>query len=99
MKKILLFSTVILLSLASFAQKYDDVKKYLLLGQYDEAKKEVDKGMANPKFTAKPDAYILKATVYAGLANDPKNAAQADQYRDEAYAAYLKYKELSPGLD
>lgn len=68
------------------------------MNNYDEAKKSVDKGMGDAKFTSKPEAYILKATVYAGLAGDPKNAAQANQLRDEAYAAFLKYKELDPTL-
>lgn len=99
MKKLLLSATIILLAMASNAQKYDDVKKYLLLGSYDEAKKEVDKGMANAKFTSKPDAYILKAAVYSGVASQPKDAANAVQYREEAWAAYQKYKELQPGLD
>lgn len=98
MKKIILALTVIALATGVQAQKYKDIADKLLLGQYDEARKQVDKGMGDAKFTSKPDAYILKTAVYTGLASNPANAAQAGQLRDDAYAAFLKYVEMQPDL-
>lgn len=98
MKKIPLLLTMLSFALLGKAQSYDNIKQAILLGQYDNAKKDLDKGMTNAKFTSKPEAYVLKATVYAALAEDPKNAATADQFRDEAYTAFTKYKEMQPDL-
>ena len=98
MKKIILALTVIALAIGVQAQKYKDISDKLLLGQYDEARKQVDKGMGDAKFTSKPEAYILKTAVYTGLASNPANAAQAGQLRDDAYAAFLKYVEMQPDL-
>lgn len=98
MKKTSFLLTMLGLAIFGQAQKYDDIKTKLFVNQYEEAKKDIDKGMANPKFAAKPEAFILKATTYAAVADDPKNAAQADQLREDAYAAFTKYREMEPGL-
>ncbi len=54
---------------ASVAQNYDPVKTLVMLNQFDKAKTDIDKAFNNPKYTAKPEAYILKAIVYSSLAN------------------------------
>ena len=41
----------------------------MILQQYKKAKEDLDKNMGNAKFTSKPEAYLLKAAVYAGLGN------------------------------
>jgi hypothetical protein len=97
MKKTTFFlTTVMAFAIAGHAQSYDAIKTNILVNQFDEAKKSVDKGMTNDKFKSKPEAYILKATVYAALADDPKYAAQGDQLRQEAFEAFNKYKEMQP---
>lgn len=96
MKKTTFVLTMLMFALFTKAQNYDGIKNNILFGKYDDAKKDLDKGMTNPKFTAKPEAYALKATIYAALADDPKNAATADQLREEAYAAFTKYREMQP---
>ncbi len=98
MKKYFFLLTMIVLAVAVNAQKYEDVKKLLILGKLSDAKQEVDKGMSNPKFTAKPEGYLLKATVYSDLALDPAQAAQSAQLREEAYNAFQKYRELDPKM-
>src|SRR5688572_9652612 len=68
MKKILFVAAISLGSLAVSAQSYESVKVMVQLMQYDKAKVDLDKGMSNTKFSGKPEAYILKATTYGGLA-------------------------------
>lgn len=96
MKKTTFVLTMLTFALLTKAQNYDGIKNNILFNKYEDAKKDLDKGMTNPKFTAKPEAYILKATIYAALADDPKNAAQAEQMREEAFAAFTKYQEMQP---
>lgn len=98
MKKTTFLLTMLAFAIMGQAQKYDDIKNKLFVNQYAEAKKDIDKGMENPKFASKPEAFILKATTYAAVADDPANAAQADQLREDAYAAFLKYREMQPDL-
>jgi len=96
MKKFSFLLMIVLVAVAAKAQKYDDVRNMLALGKYADAKKELDKGMTNAKFTSKPDAYILKASVYGHMALD-STQPQA-QLRDEAHAALMKYMEMDPAL-
>ena len=82
------------------AQGIDDVKKYVILGQYKEGKTELDKAMANAKFSAKPEAWMLKTAIYAYMALDDKekNTTLKDQLALEAYNAFKKYMEMEPAL-
>lgn len=83
------------------AQSYEDIKQMMLLNQYKKAKEDVDKRMTNAKFTAKAEAYILKATIYGTLAGDsatsltPEGAA----LQAEAEAALKKYMEMEPSME
>jgi hypothetical protein len=100
MKKFFLLSTMILLAFFVKAQKYEPIKQLLILNQYKKAKEDIDKEMTNAKFAAKPEAYILKATVYAGMANDSaiRNTPEAEKLVTEAEAAFAKYREMQPDL-
>jgi hypothetical protein len=100
MKKALLFVTTSLSFFLVSAQKYEDIKNLLLFNKYAQAKTDLDKGMANAKFTAKAEAYILKTTVYAGMsmADGTKGTPQAEQLTTEAEAAFKKYKEMDPEM-
>lgn len=93
MKRNLFFVTMLMPALFVKAQGYKEISDKLLLSQYKEAKTELDKRMTNAKFISKPDAYILKTAVYAGLAIDTLNP-QRDQLLSDAEAAFLKYKEM-----
>ena len=72
----------------------------LALNQVRKAKEEVDKGMTNAKYNSKPEAYILKASVYAMLALDPtvKGTPEALTLTKEAEEAFAKYREMQPDL-
>ena len=80
----------------AMAQTYEDVRNLLVLGQVKAAREKLDQGMAKPKFAAKPEAYILKATVYGYLLNDSSLASQHGQLEQEAIGAYEKYLEMDP---
>jgi hypothetical protein len=100
MKKFFLLSTVLLLAFFIQAQNYEAIKTMVTLQQYSKAKTDLDKAWSSAKFISKPEAYMLKTSVYAGLANDPsvKGTPAAEQYTNEADAAFTKYKEMDPAL-
>lgn len=100
MKRILFLITISLSAFLVKAQKYEDIKNQLVFNKFKEARVELDKGMSNPKFTSKAEAYILKTAVYAGLSMDPanKNSATGDQLASDADAAFKKYKEMDVEL-
>lgn len=94
---------LLVLGLSAFivkAQKYEDIKNKLLLNMYKQAKEDLDKSMTNAKFTSKAEAYILKATIYSGLASQDgtKNTPAGDQLTAEAEAAFNKYMEMDPAM-
>lgn len=100
MKKIILSLVVFSFAVASMAQNYDPIKNLLLLGQAKKAKEDLDKQMTNAKFTSKPEAYILKATIYAALASEAnvKGTPEGMALLNEAEAAFAKYREMQPDL-
>lgn len=100
MKKILFLVTMSLPFLVTNAQKYEDIKNQLVFNKFKEARVELDKAMNNPKFTSKAEAYILKATIYAGLCMDDaaKGTPTGDQLANDADVAFKKYKEMDADL-
>ena len=100
MKHFILLVTITLTALLAKAQKYDDIKNQLVFNKYKEAKVELDKAMSNPKFTSKAEAYILKATIYAGLsmAEGTKATPAGDLLVEEGDAAFKKYREMDPAM-
>ncbi|MCH5598218.1 hypothetical protein [Niabella ginsengisoli] len=99
MKKVILLATIAAFSTAgAYAQKYEDIKGALALGQTDKAKEAFDKNSTNEKFFTKPEGHILKAAVFASLAVDSSKAAEAEKNRTEADAALAKYKEMEPDM-
>ena len=100
MKKFTLFTLLCLSVSLIHAQSVDDVKKYLILGQFKDGKTELDKAMGNAKFSGKAEAWLMKMAIYGVLAIDDKekNEALKDQYASDAYKAFKKYMELEPAL-
>lgn len=101
MKKIAFFFTTLVLAVMVQAQSYDDIKNYLLLNQYKKAKEDVDKRLTNAKFASKPEAYILKASIYSAMAGDSAvlNTPEAATLRGESEAAFKKYQEMDPSME
>lgn len=103
MKKIALLSTLLTIAILGQAQ-YDNIKNKLLIPTIkglEDAKADVDKKMTNAKFISKPEAYILKATIYAYLAADSayKADGKSAALQTEAEAAFAKYLEMDPTQD
>src|SRR5689334_4646364 len=100
MKKIPLLLTMLALTVFAHAQ-YDEIKNAILLNKIKDAKESLDKKWSNAKFVSKPEAYILKATIYGTLAADSANQAtpQGAQYQAEAESAFKKYVEMEPSLE
>lgn len=102
MKRIFLFLTVCLFAaMSASAQNYEKIKNLLLLNKYEDAKTELDKNMSNTKFTAKPEAYLLKATIYAslGMSDAKKNTPEGPALMKDADEAFSKYKEMDPKME
>ncbi|MBK9570209.1 MAG: hypothetical protein IPO53_10000 [Chitinophagaceae bacterium] len=101
MKKFLLLTTLIsFVVLDAAAQSLESIKTELAINQFKKAKEDIDKAMSNTKFASKAEAYILKTTIYAGLAMDDatKNTSAGDQLTSEAEAAFKKYREMEPAM-
>lgn len=100
MKKLFLFAAMFCFFFGVYAQSYEQIKNMVAIGQFKKAKEDLDKAMTNTKFTAKPEAYILKTSVYAGLAMSPevKGTPEATQLTKEAEASFQKYREMQPDL-
>jgi hypothetical protein len=100
MKKILSLITISLAALAAGAQNYENIKTLVALTQYQKAKEELDKSMGNTKFAGKPEAYILKTSIYGALSMDDtkKGSAEADQLTTDGDLAFTKFKEMDPSM-
>lgn len=99
MKKVILLASIAAFTATgAFAQKYDDIKGLMVLGQMAKAKESYDKNSTNEKFFTKPEGYLIKATLFANFALDSTKAADEDKNRKEADAALAKYKEMDPEM-
>jgi hypothetical protein len=80
------------------AQDLKSVEKFMILQNYKEAKTQIDKVMADPKFNTKPESWIMKSVIYSGYANNDKTISKADSatFRTESFNALRKYSELDP---
>ena len=101
MKKITFTLTMLMLALFLHAQNYDEIKQNVMLNQYKKAKEDLDKKMTNAKFSSKPEAYILKSTIYAAMAADSavKDTPEGASLRAESEAAFKKYREMEPTME
>lgn len=97
MKKYFLLLIMVVGALFSQAQDFTTITNMIKLRQYDKAKPELDKYMANEKNAAKPESWYYKAVVYNGLALvDTKAIAERKSLNQEAYNAIKKYMEMDP---
>lgn len=92
MKKYLLLFALLMGGLLSFGQDLDNIKKLLLLKQYDKAKPEIDAFLSNPKNVNNPEALYYKAYVYNSLGMLPtKPVAESKTFYIGAFDALQKY--------
>jgi hypothetical protein len=100
MKKILFIFIAGLAYLPAGAQNFEKVKTLLMLTQYQKAKEEVDKNMLDAKFAGKPEAYILKASIYGALAMDEKNKTTETGYQltRAGDSAFHIFRQMDPAM-
>ena len=84
MKSLFLLLTLSLSTFFATAQNYDNIKTIMMLNQLDKAKADFDKAFTNAKFAGKPEAYIMKTAIYAGLA-----MSEAKKNTPEAITTYF----------
>jgi len=97
MKKYFLLSILVLGGLYGSSQGLEDVKKLIILMQYDKAKAEIDKYMADPKNAAKPEGWYYKGYTYNSLARVAgKPVPESKSLNQESYVSVKKYMELDP---
>lgn len=100
MKKLVL--AVALLFSVSYLMAQDETVIQLMVSQkqYEKAKDQVDKWLAQPKLKdkEKPNAYLWKMLVYSNLATD---SALSGKYPDavaQSMDAFYQYQQLDPSL-
>jgi len=100
MKKIIL-SIVLILSITHLMAQDDAVLQlYIAQKQYEKAKEEVDKMMANPKLKDKdkPHAYLWTMLVYSNIYNDSASSIKYPNADVQAMDAFYKYQPHDPEL-
>jgi predicted Zn-dependent protease len=98
MRKLIFSLLVSAFAISAGAQDIDKIKGFVILQKFKDAKTEIDKAMSNAKFSAKPEAHILKSTVYLTLAGDKEFAAQSGALFQDALTSFNKYKEMDKTL-
>ncbi|MEO6254850.1 MAG: hypothetical protein ABIO79_16185 [Ferruginibacter sp.] len=99
MKKYLLLITFLLGGLYVSSQDLDNIKKLILLQQYEKAKPEIDTYLADAKNTGKAEAWYYKAYVYYSLGRvETKPLAESQTLLQGAFDAIKKYTELDTKL-
>jgi hypothetical protein len=98
MRKLIFSLLVSAFAISAGAQDIDKIKSFVFLQKFKDAKTEIDKAMSNAKFSAKPEAHLLKASIYLSLAGDKEFAAQSQQLFQDALASFNKYKEMDKAL-
>ena len=100
MKKLLLLSAVICISLGAFAQKgkVTNALSYIDQGALDKAKEALDQAMTDPKSSTWFNTYFAKGQLCQKIfkSDNPKFKSLIADPLDEAYAAYQKAMELDP---
>ncbi len=99
-KSFALLLTLLLGGTMAWSQSIESVKTFVMLGQMDKAKTEFDKASGNAKFMAKPEAYLLKTAIYAGISmtDQNRNSETGVELVKEADAAFEKYRSLDPAM-
>lgn len=99
MKKYVLATILWLSCFAIKAQDYNTIKNMVALQNFSSAKEKLDAAFTTSGFTTHPEAYILKATVYAGLATTTVDKGIAtDALLTDADAAFRKFRTMDAGM-
>ena len=98
MRKLIFTTLLAFLAFNIYAQSIDDIKDLVGKQQWDKAKDQVDKYVANDKTSKKADGWFYKGVVYNELAKSEKfkSLLGGTDGRMEAFNALKKYLELDP---
>ncbi len=100
MKKILLSFVLAFCTMYLMAQDEAVIQLYVTQKQYEKAKDQVDKWLANPKLKDKDKAtaYLWKLTVYGNIYADSSLSSKYPDAADQAMDAFAKYQAIDPSL-
>jgi len=96
MKKMLTMSLLLGAITVSKAQDFKKVSNMVTLAQYESAKPELEKVMADPKAQAKPDGWMWKARIYAAFYKNDALRAKYPGSETVANEAFMKYSQMDP---
>ncbi len=96
MKKIILSSMLFMSASSMFAQDIEAARLMMQLKQYDKAKTEIEKYLANEKNAKKADGWYAKAQIFLGMSYDEKGKTLVANPIAESITAFKKYVELDP---
>lgn len=91
MKRIIIAVLLVCMAFSAFSQDFAKVQFDLIQAKFDDAKKEIDKIMADPKAMDKPQSWFWKLSVYAELFADSnlyKKYPDADKQALDALSRY-----------
>lgn len=98
MKKVFLAFLLVTTALFATSQNYTPVLLSYTTAKFEEAKKEVDKLMVDPKAKDKAETYLWKLKVYSELYGDSSLNSKYPEAGKEALGALDKYMALEPGM-
>jgi hypothetical protein len=97
MKRIMMIGLLTaVFALPTQAQELKKVMVALQLGKLADAKTEIDKNAADPKFSGKAETYYWKSRIYAAHYKDPVLRAKTPNAKEIADEAFAKYQQLDP---
>lgn len=97
MRKLIFTTLFAAITFTMFAQNMDDIKDLVGKQQWDKAKDQIDKYLANEKNAKKPDGWFYKGVIYNEVAKSDKfKSLLTGDGRMEAFNAFKKYIELDP---
>lgn len=97
MKKYVLLAFMVTGGLCSNSQDLDNIKKLVILNQFDKVKPEIDSYLNNEKNAAKAEPWYFKAYVYNALGRvATKPVTESENLYMGAFAAVKKYAQLDP---
>lgn len=86
-------------ALPTQAQELKKVLLFMQTGKLADAKTEIDKNAADPKFSGKAETFYWKSRIYAALYKDPVSRAKTPNAKEIADEAFAKYQQLDPSFN
>jgi hypothetical protein len=94
MKKVLIFSLMLVLGIKSFSQSTDEIGKLFNAKKFAEAKVAIDKYFTDPKNANNSEGLYYKGKIYNEISKDPTTSkANAYDYKLIAFEAFKKQQQ------